>query len=352
MVLKYSYRQILIHIMGCLFLLSIPIVSSPDFGEASAMLHSYGFQRNFLGFVLLLAFFYFNYFILIPRLYVRKKHLIYTLLLIICYFIVAYLPDLIRPFKNFPKPEEMCVNDFAPFPPPPPNRFGIDFYFLHAKSLLQFMAAFFLSLLLRINKQLKESEEEKLKAEVSYLKAQINPHFLFNTLNSLYALTIEKSDYAPDAVIKLSNMMRYVVTESTNDFVSLEREISYISDFIDMQRLRISDENKLEYTIKGDAKGKTIAPLVIIPFIENAFKYGINSEEDWHIKIVMEMTEEDFNLTVINNKVKVHLPYDYISEKGIENTSKRLRLIYPYNHELKITDTVEDFQVHLKIRWS
>lgn len=130
------------------------------------------------------------------------------------------------------------------------------------------MAAFFLSLLLRINKQLKESEEEKLKAEVSYLKAQINPHFLFNTLNSLYALTIEKSDYAPDAVIKLSNMMRYVVTESTNDFVSLEREISYISDFIDMQRLRISDENKLEYIIKGDTKGRKIAPLVIIPFIE------------------------------------------------------------------------------------
>lgn len=347
--LKYSYRQILIHLMGCLFLLSIPIVSSPDFGEASAMLQAYGFQRNFLGFVLLLAFFYFNYFILIPRFYIQKKHLIYALLLISCYFIVAYLPDFIRPFKNFSKAEGTCGS--SSLPPSPLNKYGIDFYFLHAKSVLQFMAAFFLSLLLRINKQLKESEEEKLKAEVSYLKAQINPHFLFNTLNSLYALTIEKSDYAPDAVIKLSNMMRYVVTESTNDFVSLEREISYISDFIDMQRLRISDENKLEYIIKGDTKGRKIAPLVIIPFIENAFKYGVNSEEDWCIKIIMEMTETDFILTVMNNKVNVNLPYDYASEKGIENTSKRLNLIYPSNHELKIIDAADSFEVHLKIKW-
>ncbi|RZK10260.1 MAG: histidine kinase [Flavobacterium sp.] len=347
--MKYSYRQIIIHVMACLFFLSIPIISSPDFGEASQMLHSYGFQRSFLGFVLLLGFFYLNYCILIPKFYIRKKYFIYAFLLIGCYLIVAYLPDFIRPFKAFPRRSQLFDGENIPFPPR--NNFGIDFYFLHAKSLVKFLSAFFLSLLLRINKQLKESEGEKLKAEVSYLKAQINPHFLFNTLNSLYALTIEKSDDAPDAVIKLSNMMRYVVTESTNDFVSLEREISYISDYVDMQRLRIANEDKLEYTIIGNANGRTIAPLVIIPFIENAFKYGINSEEDWHIKIIMEMTETDFILTVMNNKVKVNLPYDYISEKGIENTSKRLSLIYPSNHELKITDSVENFLVHLKIKW-
>jgi len=346
--MKYSYRQIIIHVMGCLFFLSIPIFSSPDFGEASKMFHSYGFHRSFLGFVLLVGFFYLNYFILIPKFYIRKKHIVYALLLIGCYFVVAYLPGLIRPFDHFPKRPEVFEDETMPFPPR--HKFGIDFYFLHAKSLLQFLAAFFLSLLLRINRQLKESEEEKLKAEVSYLKAQINPHFLFNTLNSLYALTIEKSDYAPDAVIKLSNMMRYVVTESTNDFVSLEREISYISDYIDMQRLRIVEEDKLEYVIIGNPKGKMIAPLVIIPFIENAFKYGINPEEDWSIKIIMEMTETDFILKVMNNKVKVNLPYDYISEKGIENTSKRLSLIYPSNHELKITDGVGNFYVHLKIK--
>lgn len=348
--MQYSYRQKIIHIMGCLFFLSIPIISSPDFGEASKMLQSPGFQRVFLGFVLLLGFFYLNYFILIPKFYIRKKYVIYTLLLIGCYFIVAYVPDFIRPFKSFPKIEGTCGNDLPSCAPP--NKYGIDFYFLHAKSLLQFLAAFFLSLLLRINKQLKESEEEKLKAEVSYLKAQINPHFLFNTLNSLYALTIEKSDYAPDAVIKLSNMMRYVVMESTNDFVYLEREISYVTDYIDMQRLRIADENKLEYMIIGSAKGKMIAPLVIIPFIENAFKYGINPEEDWYIKIIMEITETDFFLTVMNHKVKVNLPFDYISEKGVENTSKRLSLIYPYNHELKITDGESTFEVHLKIKLS
>lgn len=348
--MKYSYRQIIINIMGCLFFLSIPIISSPDFGEASDMLHSIGFRLSFLSFALLLGFFYLNYLILIPKFYIRKKYLIYVLVLITSYFIAAYLPLLIHPVDDFPIKPQMFGRNNMPFPPP--GKLGIDFYFLHAKLILQFLAAFFLSLLLHINKRLKESEEEKLKAEVSYLKAQINPHFLFNTLNSLYALTIEKSDYAPDAVIKLSNMMRYVVTESTNDFVSLEKEISYITDYIDMQRLRVTDESNLVYKIIGDPKGKEIAPLVLIPFIENAFKYGINSEENWYIEILLEIVETDFILTVKNNKVKVNQPDDYVSEKGIENTSKRLNLIYPSSHELKIMDTAETFQVNLKIKLS
>ena len=345
-VMKYSFQLIILNITGCLFFLSIPIISSPDFGSFRELINASGFQRNFLNFLLLLVFFYINYFVLIPRIYFKKKYSIYVFSLLISYVLVNYFPPFIV------QDELRAMRHFAPFkihPNGPPLRDLANIYFFHAKSLVQFLAAFFLSLLLRINQQLQETHQEKLKAEVSYLKAQINPHFLFNTLNSLYALTIEKSDAAPDAVIKLSNMMRYVVSESTNDFVSLEHEINYIKDYIELQRLRIYEENNVEFIVKGNPDGKRIAPLVIIPFIENAFKYGINSEENWHITIKIELIENYFVLEVKNIKVAVNLVEEDESKKGIENTSKRLRLIYPSKHELKITDTASHFSVFLKI---
>lgn len=345
--MKYSYRLIVLNMMGCLFFLSIPVISSPDLGSFRDLITASGFQRNFLNFFFLLVFFYINYYFLIPRIYFKKKYIMYGLFLLVGYVLVNYVPDFLihDRFADLPHfgPFEIRSNRR------PPPRDLINVYFFHAKSLVQYLAAFFLSLLLRINQQLQEMQDEKLKAEISYLKAQINPHFLFNTLNSLYALTIEKSDFAPDAVIKLSNMMRYVVSESTSDSVALEHEMNYINDYIALQRLRIAEQNNLQCTIIGNPMGKTIAPLVVIPFIENAFKYGVNSEEMWHISIRMEITEFDFIVEVKNTKVSVNLIQQDESKKGIENTSKRLRLIYPHRHELKITDTSKQFEVFLKI---
>ncbi|WP_432672931.1 sensor histidine kinase [Flavobacterium sp. SM2513] len=344
--MKDSFRLIILNILGCLFFLSIPVISSPDIVSFRELIFVGGFQRNFLSFFFLMIFFYVNYYFLIPKIYFKKKYAIYGVSLLLGYIVVNYVPAFLihEQFRDLPHFRPFKIHPNAP---PPMDLSNV--YFFHAKSLVQFLAAFFLSLLLRINQQLQETQDKKLKAEVSYLKAQINPHFLFNTLNSLYALTIEKSDSAPDAVIKLSNMMRYVVSESTNDFVSLEHEINYINDYIELQRLRISEQNNLEFTVVGNPVGKTIAPLVVIPFIENAFKYGVNSEEMWHISIKMEITEFDFILEVKNSKVAVNLVQQDESKKGIENTSKRLRLIYPHQHELTITDTSTQFEVYLKI---
>lgn len=335
------YRQIIINVAICLIFLSFPVFSSPDFGTLSHMLEVPPFKRNFLSFVFLLLFFYLNYYVLIPKLYFRKKIAWYILALAGCYGIINHLPGILidDPYHGMP----------PPFPPPhhlPPNR--MNFFFTGARSLIQFSAIFFLALYLRINRQLRNSEKEKLKAEVSYLKAQINPHFLFNTLNSLYALTLEKSDDAPDAVLKLSGMMRYVVTESTNDFVALEKEIDYITDYIELQRLRLSDVSNLEFTVTGNPKGKEISPLVIIPFIENAFKYGVNAEEDWHIAIKIDIADNSLTLDVVNNKVNMSFSEDMTTEQGIENTKKRLDYVYP-EHQLSIDDNKKTFSVHLKI---
>jgi LytS/YehU family sensor histidine kinase len=258
------------------------------------------------------------------------------------YFFIAYFPSLLFPidWQNMPKPQMGFPGKM------PPRNFIRP---MEGDSIIQFLLIFAMSFLIKINNQLTDIQSEKLKAEVSYLKAQINPHFLFNTLNSLYSLTISKSDDAPDAVLKLSNIMRYVVTESTNDFVPLDKELNYIKDYIDLQKLRIADNNYLNISISGDAKGKKIAPLVIIPFIENAFKYGINSEEDWKISIKIDIAENEFLMIVENNIVNVNLPENYASEQGIENSERRLDFIYPGSHELTVTETKEIFKVNLKI---
>ena len=143
-----------------------------------------------------------------------------------------------------------------------------------AQFLIPFLLVIALAFLIKITNRLNEINTEKRNAEVSYLKAQINPHFLFNTLNSLYALTLQKSNEAPIAVLKLSGIMRYVVTESNREYVPLEKELNYIKDYIALQKLRLDPNVSLVFEIDGEPFGKAIAPLLLIPFIENAFKYG------------------------------------------------------------------------------
>jgi len=188
-----------------------------------------------------------------------------------------------------------------------------------------------------------------LQTEISFLKAQINPHFLFNTLNSIYSLSISKSDAAPDAVVKLSNMMRYSVSEANQNFVSLSKEIEYISNYIELQRLRVTDKIKINYEISGDVEGKQIAPFLLIPFVENAFKHGVNSEEDSDIGIKIDIGSDGLLLKVANKKVTVHIGKDTGIGLGIETTRKRLRLLYPGRHKLDITDNNDSFRILLQI---
>lgn len=190
---------------------------------------------------------------------------------------------------------------------------------------------------------------DKLDAELSYLKAQINPHFLFNTLNSIYSLALQKSDDAANAVVKLSGMMRYVLTESQRESVSLEKEINYIKDYVELQKLRLGNAVRLDFNISGNAAQKQIAPLLLIPFIENAFKHGVNAEENSEIEIEINVTESAVNLFVKNNKVNVDNTTDVKTGLGVENTKNRLILLYPDKHHLTIDDNPLSFAVSLSI---
>lgn len=336
-------RKIIINGIVCLAFLSIPIFSSPDLKSGWQLLFIAPFQKYFLRYLLLILFFYTNYFWAIPRLFLSNKKLLFIGFSLVSYLILYFLPELI--LGNNPPPN---FNNHIP----PPHHSIIDnhsFSFFEAQLLIPFLLMLALSLLLKINENLMQLKTEKLNAEVSYLKAQINPHFLFNTLNSLYALTLQKSDYAPKAVLKLSNLMRYVVTESSEEFVSLEKEINYIKDYIDLQKLRIDEKSQLIIEIVGNSTGKVIAPLLLIPFVENAFKYGINPDENSFIEIKINYESDDLILNVKNSIVNNSLDEKLKTETGLKNTITRLEYVYPNRHILKVQNENNFFEINLTI---
>ena len=143
-----------------------------------------------------------------------------------------------------------------------------------------------------------------MKSELSFLKAQINPHFLFNTLNSIYALAIKKDDKTADAVVQLSELMRYIMTNANDDVIALDKEINYINNFVQLQKTRLGNTVNVDYAVEGNAFGKCITPLILISFIENAFKHGVNPNQNSEIVIRITIVEDYLTLFVSNNKVQ------------------------------------------------
>lgn len=230
-------------------------------------------------------------------------------------------------------------------PRPKPNKI----FMALGRNFFLFVSGLFVSMTIRISQQLKHIKQEKTEAELSYLKAQINPHFLFNTLNSVYALALNNSPQTADAVVKLSGMMRYVLTYSQLEFVSLDKEIKYISDYIDLQKLRISSNVTLSYEVNGDLEGLRIAPLLLIPFVENAFKHGVNAEDASTIEIKISVYRNVLNFNIKNNIVRQAFNKEDESGIGSENTRLRLNMIYPQKHLLNIEESENVFSISLQI---
>lgn len=200
------------------------------------------------------------------------------------------------------------------------------------------------------NKREKKLREEKLISELRLLKAQINPHFFFNTLNNLYGLTINKSDKAPELVLKLSEMMRYTIYKGKEDFVSIEDEINYIKAYISLQKIRIKKEVDIIFTQNISNPKTKVAPLLFIILVENAFKHGVEKLlKKGYVKI--ELTENNdcikFN---IKNNYSQSVPKDENKEGiGIQNLNKRLQLIYPNCHSFSIKQDDDNYQVILEL---
>ncbi|SFS97437.1 sensor histidine kinase [Mucilaginibacter polytrichastri] len=193
------------------------------------------------------------------------------------------------------------------------------------------------------------AEAEKAHAELSFLKAQINPHFLFNTLNNIYALSVTDSEHTSESIMKLSNIMRYVTDEVTEDYVLLQSEIDCINDYIDLQKLRLGKKTQLNFTITGHILNQKIAPLVLMTFIENVFKYGVSKHEQSVIDINLGVDEKKISFFCQNPIFENGTSTNKRKGIGISNTKRRLQHIYPGKHKLNISTNDGLFTVNLEI---
>jgi LytS/YehU family sensor histidine kinase len=197
----------------------------------------------------------------------------------------------------------------------------------------------------------KQLENEKLVAELNYLKAQINPHFLFNTLHNLNYLVYTQSKNATEVIIKLSNIMRYMIYDANKEKVALRKEIAYMNDYIHLESIRLNQKFHLDFKINGSQDNVEIAPLVMLTFLENAFKHGVSDQEDncW-IKVQLEISDNRIEYEVSNRKLK-NIPNPNLkSGFGLDNVKKRLILSYPGKHSLNIDEKDSVYTVMLTLK--
>ena len=343
--------QIILHIVGCTVFLALPFLFSPESLNLHAYLTNPPTQRDIIAYILLLGAFYSNYYLLIPRLYFRRSYALFIALNLLGLALVTFLPGSLLfhqgPFPGRYHPDGPHPPDAPPFfnaghHRPPPIHFIVNEHFF------LYLVLLFLALLLKIRDRWIRAEEEKLHAELAYLKAQINPHFLFNTLNSIYAMALGRSEQTAGAIVQLSSMMRYVLVEAGKEKVPLEKELTYLTDYIQLQQTRFEGSLQVVLEINGQPQGKQIFPLLLIPFVENAFKYGVNPEQPSTIGIRIDIGDAGLNLRVSNHKVAV-VPADTSGGLGISNTRRRLQLLYPGRHSLIIEDEPKTFTVLLNL---
>lgn len=197
-------------------------------------------------------------------------------------------------------------------------------------------------------------EKDKLEAELKFLKAQIHPHFLFNTLNNLYSLTLQKSDAAPELVLKLSELMDYMLYQTGEAQVPLEREINYLRNYMALERIRYGNRLDISFHVSGEVGGYGIAPMLLLPFVENSFKHGVSGEIDavW-VTIDLKVKEGILSLKVENSKSpdsRILPAGNYTEGIGLKNVKRRLELLYGgHQYELTITDEETSYLIDLRL---
>ncbi len=313
-------------------------------------------KRN-LHFVLVFFFFYLNYFVLVPRLLLHKKQILFSLTVLFALVFSYYINDFVM-YKVREKyvtethagPKRVNANSLQRLEKRRERHRRAE----NAGTVVVVLMGFFISTITRETrewyqqeKERKELEKQRLISELSFLKSQVNPHFLFNSLNGIYALAIKKSDKTPDAILQLSELMRHMLYESDREKVALEKETEYLKNYIQLQKLRLPPEVKINFDVEGVVQGKMIAPMLFIPFIENAFKHGVDTKGG-NIQIKLKVKDNILTFDMLN-RISQAQNKDSVSGIGLINVSKRLDLLYPGRHKLAYKETSGNFVVHLQL---
>ncbi|WP_062060992.1 sensor histidine kinase [Aquimarina longa] len=304
----------------------------------------YSLKSNLVEFPLHIALVYFNLYYLVPKYIFKKKYVYYVLFLLLSlaihYILRSGLNLLLVTEDIWPE----VRGRHAPFGFNHIMAVAIgELYVVGLTSAIKYTVDF--RIMHNKNRQLMELQ---YKTELKYLKAQIQPHFFFNTLNSLYALSLKKSDLAPNLILKLSDFMRYVIYETSKKKLPLIQEIDHIDNYIELEKMRYGDRVTSTIDIIGDIDGVKVVPMLFLPFIENAFKHGLDNNDSMNLEISFKRHSNELIFISSNNyeeKSKSKKP-DGI---GIKNIKRRLEILYSKKFALEIVQKNNKYSILLKI---
>ena len=334
-------KEVYVHIIVWLCLISFPIaVSFSQFGRV---------QFEFLPRIVVTPILtYLNYLVLVPALLLRKKmwqYILVSIVVLILFNIILRNYFSAGPLERISRITQMTnITPFVRLSEAMTAVVSLSFFLLGG--VLGLTKDFY-----RREKLSRLKEVNRKETELQFLRAQLNPHFLFNSLNSIYSLVRDKSSEAPHAVITLSELMRYMIYEAKKELVPLVKEIEYIRNFTQLQILRLSDSKNVKIRISGDYEDSLIAPLLLIPFVENAFKYGTDFKGNTYVDINLKIVSGTLFFSVVN-KVGAYKKDMENSGIGLENIKSRLQMLYPNEHVLNIKKTQGNYEVNLELQLS
>lgn len=346
-----KYRIIFYHLLAWTVFYSLPILSTWS-GSAAVIKLPRPPSLFWISSLLQILIFYLNAYWLMPQYFFKKKYLGYGTAILVVLTLRALA------LYNFPFPE---MPDLPNRPPLPDRDFRMmRWFFLFFPGLITIvLSSGFRIFIEHRNKEklYKERETTNLRSELRFLRSQISPHFLFNVLNSLTALARKKSDLLEPSLLKLSELMRYTIYETDQDFIPLKSEIDYIQSYINLQRLRFDEHIRLNINIDDTGiQHQQIAPMLLIPLIENAFKYSSQVMGAPYIDLKLELREQHHLVLLLKNSCSNVAPLNKSVEEnmpsaglGLSNLRRRLELIYPQRFTFKVEQSGDEFWVALDI---
>lgn len=323
---KKSLRQIILINLGAFVLVAILEILSGWLTRDSFDTPYSFYLWNIKYATYIMTLIWVNHFVLIPFFLDKRKYFLFGTLLIGSIFIASYIKTY---GKDWPTVSKLF------------------FFFLYTTGTG--MAAFFLRRNMIVQRESAEKEKLQRDMELNYLKEQVNPHFLFNSLNSIYALSRQQSLETPDLVMQLSELMRYQLESSKKDTVLLKEELEFIENYLLLEEKRLSKRCNVEFLIKGELLNLRIAPMLLIPFVENAIKHGAQStNEPSKIDVTADLKNSTLHFCVVNSKPNMQSESKR-KGMGLENVRRRLNLLYPNSHSLEIEDIENVYRVNLSI---
>ncbi|MBD1365306.1 histidine kinase [Mucilaginibacter sp. ZT4R22] len=300
--------------------------------------------------LILISCFYGSYLFIAPQFFVHKRYVQGIVFMILCMALVILLRYALEYGFFLPV---LGFDNYMGHPWPAKRYISNIVLYYFPGNFMYGMAYFFAENWYKNNRRHQELQKEKLSTELAFLRSQVNPHFLFNTINDIYALTYQKSDQAPEALLKLSVMLRYMLRDGNEDFMPLNREVEYLENAIALQRIGAKGVAYINFTQEGYIGDQPVASLLFIAFVENAFKHGVLNEPASPVEIYLHADNLGIIFNVRNKKNKGLK--DIRGGIGLSNVQRRLQLIYPDRHQLTVSDSADFYEVNLILKqneWS